>query len=155
MAGVCLVLGAAAPFVIPVIFGADFAGASTPLRILLPGVLLLSAGKTVVPYITNHNRPWAGTWISLTSLGSTLILNVLLIPRLGIVGSALASTIAYGANGVLHCVVFVRLARIAPARLVMLRDTRLPPEPPVRVRESAADRRLHTAAVIPSAGRER
>ncbi|UCC69623.1 MAG: polysaccharide biosynthesis C-terminal domain-containing protein [Armatimonadota bacterium] len=154
MAGACLVLGVAAPFVIPVVFGADFAAASTPLRVLLPGVLLLSAGKTVVPYITNHNRPWTGTWISLISLGSTLILNVLLIPRLGIVGSALASTIAYGANGVLHCLVFVRLTRVAPARLMMLRATHLPPIPPGRSRESAADPRLHTVAATPSVERE-
>ena len=155
MAGACLVLGVAAPFVIPVIFGADFAAASTPLRILLPGVLLLSAGKTVVPYITNHNRPWTGTWISLISMGMTLILNVLLIPRLGIAGSALASTIAYGANGVLHCLVFVCLSRVPPGRLLTVRATHLPLMLPGVPQESAADRRLHTAAATSSAGRER
>ncbi len=155
MAGGCLALGAAAPFIIPAVFGADFAAASTPLRILLPGVLLLSAGKTVVPYITNHNRPWTGTWISLTSVGSTLLLNLLLIPRLGIIGSALASTAAYGANGVLHCLVFVRLSRVAPAALLLAGATRLPPIPPDGSRQSAASGRLRTVTAIPSAGRER
>lgn len=118
MLGACLLVGGVAPFMIPLVFGRDFAAATPSLLILLPGVLLLSAGKTLAPYLTNHNRPWTGTWISLISLSVTLLLNLLLIPRIGIAGSALASTLAYTINGVLHGLVFVRLSRVAPADLV-------------------------------------
>lgn len=144
-----LLVGVAAPFALPLAFGPDFAPASVPLLILLPGVLLLSAGKTVVPYLTNHNRPWSGTWISLLSLSLTLLLNLLLIPRLGISGSALASTLAYSTNGVLHCLVFVRLARVAPVALVRAPVPLLPSDEP---RESVSGSRPSRIAAIPSTG---
>ena len=147
MAGACLALGLAAPLVIPALFGASFAAAAKPLRILLPGILLLSAGKTVAPYLLNHNRPWAGTWISLVSVSGTVILNLLLIPRFGIVGSALASTAAYAANGVLHCVVFLRLSGIAPAELLLPQATQHCPVPSANTH---IQRRLQTVTSVAS-----
>ncbi len=111
MAGACLAVAAAGPWLISALFGPDFSGAARPLLILLPGVLFLSAGKVMVPYIQNRGRPLMVTYVPLGSLVLTLSFNLLLIPRWGISGSAAASTLAYAAYGIALTAVFVRLSK--------------------------------------------
>ena len=76
------------------IFGAEFKAAYPALLILLVGGLVNAATGVVAYLLTLTGRERQALWIFLGSLGLSLGLNVLLIPRLGFVGAAIASSSA-------------------------------------------------------------
>jgi O-antigen/teichoic acid export membrane protein len=95
-----LLIALASPIAIPLIFGARFAPSIAVIWWILPGTVALSLGKVVAADLTargwiNHLPVSAGIGLVLT-----LVLDFLLIPRLGIRGAAIASSIAYLASGV-------------------------------------------------------
>lgn len=84
-----------AEWLIPLIYGADFAGAVLPFRILLAGNFFACASKTygVLNYISNRVR--FNLYATAAGLVVSLILDFTLIPRYGITGAAWASNAAY------------------------------------------------------------
>jgi len=118
MAGACALVAAAAPPLIPRVLGAEFAPASRLLLVFLPGVLLLTLLKVLAPYICNRGKPAAVTYLSTGALVITLVLNLALIPRCGIAGAAIASSVAYGANGIASAVVFSKMSGLPLRALV-------------------------------------
>lgn len=91
-----IVLYGASGIAIPLLFGRDFAGAVTPFRWLLPGVAAWGAANLFAAYYTNQlGRPR----VPLTVAGISLVINVLLclvlIPRAGLAGAAIASSAGY------------------------------------------------------------
>ena len=85
--------------VAPVLVGAlpsSFAGASTALRILLPGTLLYGLGAALSGFYTyQRGMPWVAAAIASTGLVMDIGLDFVLIPSMGVNGAALASSIAY------------------------------------------------------------
>jgi O-antigen/teichoic acid export membrane protein len=118
MSGACAAVALLAPAAVPMVFGPRFAGAADALLLLLPGVLLLTAGKVLAPYVCNRGRPLLATYISVGALVLTVLLNLLLVPRFGIEGAAVASSISYGANGLAFAIVFLRMSALPLRELV-------------------------------------
>ena len=109
-------LGLVAPFAIPLIFGEDFAGASVPLALLLPGVVVYAPVSILVVYLSvRRGRPRLSLAVSVLGLVVTTALALVLIPRHGGAGAAVASTIGYAAGAALALLFFVRLARATPS----------------------------------------
>jgi O-antigen/teichoic acid export membrane protein len=81
--------------IIRYLFGADFTAAYLPLVLLLPGLLALGIQRVCGPPILRQGRP--GRMAAVYGLGliANLALNLLLIPRWGINGAAIASTLSY------------------------------------------------------------
>lgn len=95
--GAALGFAALAPFAIPLLYGQDFADAITPFLILLPGTIMLSQAHIFYSDLNGRGRPEVSAISSFVALVVTIILDVVLIPRYGIVGAAVASTCAYAA----------------------------------------------------------
>ena len=95
LAGLILVLGGVA---LPLLYGADFAPAWEPLAWLLAGVVLLSVSKILSKHLSGTGHPGLAARASLVSLTATVVLDLALIPVLGLAGAALATTIAYGVH---------------------------------------------------------
>jgi O-antigen/teichoic acid export membrane protein len=111
-AAVALVLGAVAPFAIPLVFGDDFDGAATPLLLLLPGAVAYAPVAILVVYLSvRRGRPRLSLIVSLAAMALTLVSALLLIPRYGGAGAAAASTIGYGAGALLAWIFFLRVSR--------------------------------------------
>jgi O-antigen/teichoic acid export membrane protein len=111
-AGVAVVLGALAPFVIPPLFGDEFRGAARPLAFLLPGVVAYAPVNILVVYLSiRRGRPRLSLYVSIVGLGVTTAASLLLIPSYGASGAALASTIGYAAGTLAAWLIFERLAR--------------------------------------------
>lgn len=87
-----------ASLVIKGIFGQDFAPAVEPVYWLLPGVVALSGNKVIASYIFSRGRVILNTYDAFISLAATLAFDFLLIPRFGVAGAAMASSIAYGTS---------------------------------------------------------
>ncbi len=99
---VCLILsliGILGSFLIPLIYGAAFAKATWVTIILLPGVLFACIPRIASPWLYYQGKPHIHLWITFSTFVLNLVANLILIPRMGINGAALATTIAYAAYG--------------------------------------------------------
>jgi O-antigen/teichoic acid export membrane protein len=94
---------------ITVLYTEEYLPSLYPLWILLPGAVVLSYSKVLFADLGGRGKPYYGTFASLISLGVTLGLDLLLIPRWGIVGAALASSLAYATNATAALVFYTRL----------------------------------------------
>jgi len=86
----------------------QFLPALRPLWVLLPGVVALSYSKVIFSDLSGRGKPYYGTLASLVSVVLTLGLNPLLIPRWGIIGAAVVSSLAYAANAAAAVVFYTR-----------------------------------------------
>ena len=77
------------------IFGSGMTPALHPLWLLLPGIVTLTAAKVIASYLSGIGKPIYSTYIAAASLILTIALDLALIPRYGISGAAIASSIVY------------------------------------------------------------
>jgi len=93
------------PF-IDIVYSPAFASAYGPMLALLPGVVLLGGGKVLTNEIAGRGYPQYNSIASGVSLVLTIGLDLLLIPRLGVLGAAVASSVAYIAIFILALVFY-------------------------------------------------
>lgn len=91
-------LMAASPVLVRVLFGSEFTPATTPLLLLMPGVVAASAARVLSSYLFSQGRVIYNTYATFIALGVTLALDMALIPTLEVEGAAIASSIAYVAS---------------------------------------------------------
>jgi stage V sporulation protein B len=106
-------LGAIAMFIlgrwlILLVLGPSMLPALLPMWLLLPGIVTLSAGKVIASYLSGIGRPIYATYISAFNVILTIIFDIVLIPRYGIAGAAVASSIVYTCASALSVVMFIR-----------------------------------------------
>ncbi len=92
---ICLGLALASFPLLGLVYGAPYRPAALALILLLPGVWLLAVGKLLAIHVAGRGRPEIPTRAALLSLAVTVALDLLLIPRFGIAGAAVASSVAY------------------------------------------------------------
>jgi O-antigen/teichoic acid export membrane protein len=90
-----LALAAVGGLLVPFLYGAVYAGAVRPLMILLPGAVVMTVYKVVVRDFTSRDRQKIPILTAVLGLVMNLALNLVLIPKFGINGSALAATLSY------------------------------------------------------------
>lgn len=106
-----LILGLAAlatPFVI-FYYGEPFRAATEPLLLLLPGVLGFAIARPI--FAVSQGQQNLRTLVVATAVASmvNVLLNILLIPKFGINGAAIATSVGYGSMLFLHIWVACRL----------------------------------------------
>jgi O-antigen/teichoic acid export membrane protein len=109
-------MGVFVPYAFGPLLGSDFEGAGTPLRLLLPGIVLYAPVTTLVVYLSvRRGRPGLSLAVSVVGLVATLIAALVLIPAYGASGAAAASAIGYVAGAALAWGLFTRLVRTPEA----------------------------------------
>jgi O-antigen/teichoic acid export membrane protein len=96
------------PFVL-IIFGSQYIQSVMPLLVLLPGIVILAVAKVWANDIASRGRPEINTYISIITLISNLIGNLILIPAYGLLGAAMATTISYVICSLITLIVYMRL----------------------------------------------
>jgi len=81
--------------VIPWLFTDRFLPSVTALKLLLPGIVALSIGKILSSDLVGRGYPYYSSFVAFVALIFTVIFDILLIPRFGINGAAVASSISY------------------------------------------------------------
>jgi O-antigen/teichoic acid export membrane protein len=104
-------IAAGAEFVLPLVYGEAFTSAVRPTQILLIGLIATGAASAMTAYLYGDGRP--GLVSIATGVGFTamVLLDVALIPRLGAVGAALASSLSYTASAIVVWLCFRVVAR--------------------------------------------
>jgi O-antigen/teichoic acid export membrane protein len=96
-AGGCLVLFVLAEVVVRVLYSAAFTPSVAPLRWILPGILAATVGKVVVAEMMAREQVRWMVWVSSLIASLNIVANLVLVPRMGISGAAVSSTISYSA----------------------------------------------------------
>ncbi|MBF0565700.1 MAG: polysaccharide biosynthesis C-terminal domain-containing protein [Nitrospirae bacterium] len=109
----CTVVAIGGKLMIWILFGKAFFPAYVSMACLLPGVLALSVTNILKTDFYSLNQPGMVSKVSIYAMILNLALNFLLIPRYGIVGAAVASSLSYDFTAVF---LLVRLTRITGTR---------------------------------------
>jgi len=91
-----------------VLFGWDYLGTISPFLLLLPGSAVLGGASVLASDLAARKKPKYSMWVCYSTLGINIILNLLLIPLIGIAGAAVASSLSYGVEGILWLVFYRR-----------------------------------------------
>jgi len=98
----------AAPLVLAVLFGDRYTGATASLRILCVGTALFAPQSILANYFTvQMGKPWISMSVAATSCLINVVVSILLIPRVGYVGGAWATTISYALVGGMSVAIFL------------------------------------------------
>ena len=97
-----LMLAAAIPFAVPLLFGPAFRPAVTPAILLIAGGIIWSSQWLLCRAAAARGRPGLLLWSFTVGLVVMITLDAVLVPRLGLVGAALGSIAGPGA-GLLLC----------------------------------------------------
>jgi O-antigen/teichoic acid export membrane protein len=81
--------------VILIMFGEEFLKASEALLYLLPGISIFSISNILANYMAGIAKVQYNIYSSIISLVVTLVFNLLLVPRLGINGAAISTSLSY------------------------------------------------------------
>jgi O-antigen/teichoic acid export membrane protein len=82
---------------INIVYSSAFVQAYAPMLVLLPGVVMLGGAKVLTNEIAGRGYPHYNSINAGLALILTVVFDLMLIPRYGVTGAALASSIAYGA----------------------------------------------------------
>lgn len=101
------------------VYGEDYYGSIIPLKILLIGVFSLSLGKILANDIASRGKPELNALSNLIGLLVNVIFNILLIPRFGIVGAAMATSISYTLTSSIFLISFIKLTGLTLKELLV------------------------------------
>lgn len=91
----------AGPYVIPFVYGNDFSGAILPFLVLLPGTLLMVSARLLDKLFTASGYISVTNKVQIISSIISIILYIILIPRMGILGAAIGASVGYSIGALL------------------------------------------------------
>jgi len=99
---------------VALLFGSDFLPAFAPLAALLPGVVAVSVAGVFESYFAGVDRRQYQSVSVGIAFAAGLVLCLLLIPRYGALGAALASSVSYTLQMAVSLFLYSRLTRLSP-----------------------------------------
>lgn len=127
-AAVAIVMYLLFPWLIVHAFGRAWAGALAPFYILLPGLVFKAASNVILQFFTNQmGKPQTAIVMNGSSAVINAILCIILLPSVGMVGGAIASTGSYLLSFLGYVWWFTHVNQVGPGGLLQLRRTDLRP----------------------------
>ena len=111
----------AGPIAIPLVYGHRYDGAVRPLLILLPGLFMMALYNLLTRNFTSRGRQEVNILAACIALALNVGLNLVLIPRYGIAGAALANGLSYGTAALMLLTAFVRASGHSVRETVIVR----------------------------------
>jgi O-antigen/teichoic acid export membrane protein len=104
-------------FLIRLVFSDAFIGSYVPCLALVPGVVLLGAARVLTADIAGRGHVLYNTIGCAATLVITVIFDLLLIPPMGVLGAAVASTISYAFFFAISVAFYLFVSRSSPKDL--------------------------------------
>jgi len=111
------------PVFIVLLFSEEYLPAVQLFRILLPGIVALSASRILANDIAGRGKPLLNTYIGVISVALQLALNLAWIPRFGAMGSAWATTIAYSSDLGIRLWLYMKVSGNSLAEVILPRSS--------------------------------
>ncbi|MCL6452141.1 MAG: oligosaccharide flippase family protein [Alicyclobacillus sp.] len=116
------------PWLIPAAFGRAWAGALPPFYVLLPGLVFKAASQVLLQFYTNQlGRPQTTIVMNGSSAVINAILCCILLPTIGMMGGAIASTGSYVLSFFGYVWWFCRGNQVGPSGLLRIRASDFEP----------------------------
>jgi O-antigen/teichoic acid export membrane protein len=90
------------------LYGPQFAGSVRPMLLMLPGIVMIALYLILTRNFTSRNRQMVNIVAAVAALAINVGANWVLIPRFGIAGAAVSTSISYSAAALILLFVFVR-----------------------------------------------
>jgi len=123
LVGILLWLGGG--LFIRLFFGTAFIPSILLLRILIPGIILFSINRILCSYFAGTGRPEYGTYTSIISFILLLTSSFVLIPRIGIIGAPISSTIAFLASSIAALFIFKHISHYSTKDILIVKKEEL------------------------------
>jgi O-antigen/teichoic acid export membrane protein len=107
---------------ITLMFGADYAVGALSLQLLLPGIIVGSLERIISNDISGRGKPEIVMYVSFVTVTCNLLLNLLLVPRFGMIGASIATSTTYTLSSVIYMIVFKRLTGVAFNKFIILQQ---------------------------------
>jgi len=111
-------LAVLAPFGVRLLYGTAFAGSVRPLWFLLPGICAAATASIQAAYLAGLGGVKTTAQINCAGLALNAFLNLILIPRYGISGAAVAASLTYAAQAALLSRTVGRLTQTRPLAML-------------------------------------
>jgi O-antigen/teichoic acid export membrane protein len=115
-----LILYFFSPNLIVWIFGVEYSDSVTPFQILLPGVISFCITTVLASYFAGINKLKVNFWGTILCVLVILFLDFIFIPRLGIKGAAIASSIGYTLSTIYNIIMFKQLVKVRFSQLFLI-----------------------------------
>jgi len=112
---------AIAPLLLPFVYGAPYRASIEPFLILIPGMALKTVPRIVARYFMAIDRQKVNIAAQLAALIANVSLNLMWIPRYGILGAAAASLVSYTLEALVIATAFVATTRCSVGELLVVR----------------------------------
>lgn len=117
---ICALFFVLAPYIVHLLYGAAYAPLVPALRVLLVAVLILSVASPVSNFFTlNRGKPEVALASALLAACVCMAVSWLLVPRIGMIGAAAATAVAYLLGESLRMFFFIR-ASGTPLRAMLI-----------------------------------
>jgi O-antigen/teichoic acid export membrane protein len=113
------------PSLLRLLYGDAYDGAVRPMLLMLPGVVMLSLYLLLTRNFTGRNRQQVNIVAACVALAVNVGLNAFLIPRYGIAGAAVSTSVSYGLAALILLVMFVRESGHSVAETLLVRPAEL------------------------------
>lgn len=108
--GACVALALIADPLIWLLFGQEYMEAVGVLLLLLPGIVVGSFTRILANDIAARGRPELNLYVSILTVTTNVVANIILIPSMGITGAAISTTLSYSIDGAAKVWVYVYLS---------------------------------------------
>jgi len=116
-----LLLGLLARPLVTLIFGPAFVPAVPALWLLLPGVVMYAISNLLTSHLVGRGHPWENNYALALAFVSNLGINLYAIPRFGILGAALASSLSYSLATIYLLRAYQRLSGASLSEMIVPR----------------------------------
>lgn len=106
------------PFIIPLIYGKDFIPSIQIVQTILPGILIFMIFKILSSSLAGIGKPHIIIKIFIPALIINVILNLILIPKYGGLGAALATNVSYTLGAICLLIVYSRVMKIPVIEII-------------------------------------
>ncbi|CAH0344876.1 oligosaccharide flippase family protein [Bacillus sp. CECT 9360] len=93
------------------VFGEDYRSSAHILNLLLPGLTVLAVEKILSNDLAGRGRPDLNMYVSFVNVALNVVLNLLLIPRYGIQGAAVSSSITYIISFIIKVILYKNVTK--------------------------------------------
>lgn len=107
-------------YLIPYVYGEKYAESTQIVQVLLIGIFFVIIGRIGCHYFVINKRVLIHFFSSLFILLINLIFNLILIPKIGIIGAAIASSISYFVYGAFYIIMFIFVEKIKFTELLII-----------------------------------
>ena len=111
------------PPLIPLIFGQEYIHSVPMIQTILPGILILIGFRILNSRLTGLGKPQIAIYTFVPALIINFILNILLIPRYGGIGSAWATNVSYAVGSIIFVILYSRLLKVPMSDILKYRKS--------------------------------